>query len=190
MNERRTAMTDEKTKQRIVAFVDKHKRLPKQKAKNRDEATLARQWEARRNRLCKDDPMMQAILDQFDTRPKKFEDRYAFVRDWAAGHKRLPRRADGYVFQAYDYMRRSYYNVPEVKALLNKYGARPSIPKIDIGERLDQIEAFANEHDRLPTTAHSEEMLLGRRWQSIKRRYGNLDRVVALIERFPIQNRK
>ena len=133
---------------------------------------------------------MQAILDQYDTRPMKFEERYALIRDWAAEHNRLPRKADGDIFQTYDTLRRSYYNVPEVQDLLKKYGARPSQPKNDIDARLDQIEAFANEHGRMPSTAHSDELQLARRWHNIKRRYGLLDRVVALMERFPIQNRK
>ncbi len=189
-NERRIAANDEKTRQRITAFVDKHGRLPKQKAEDRDERDLARQWSARRDRLCKDDPQMQAILDQYDKRPMKFEERYALVRDWAAEQGRLPRQADGDIFQYYETLRRSYYNVPEVKDLLNKYGRRPALPKTDIDARLDQIEAFANEHGRLPSTAHSDEIQLARRWQNIKRRYGLLERVTALMERFPIQNRR
>jgi len=188
--ERRIARNDENTRQRIAAFVDKHGRLPKQKSKDRDEADLARQWAARRDRLCKDDPQMQAILDQYDKRPMRFEERYALVRDWAADQGRLPRQSDGEIFQAYETLRRSYYNIPEVKDLLSKYGRRPALPKMDIDRRLDQIEAFADEHDRLPTTAHSDEIQLARRWQNIKRRYGYLDRVVVLMERFPIQNRK
>lgn len=133
---------------------------------------------------------MQAILDQYDKRPMKFEERYALVRDWAAEQGRLPRQADGDIFQYYETLRRSYYNVPEVKDLLNKYGRRPALPKTDIDARLDQIEAFANEHGRLPSTAHSDEIQLARRWQNIKRRYGLLERVTALMERFPIQNRR
>lgn len=188
--EQKQARNDEWVRREIVAFTDRHHRMPKTKAGDKAETTLARLWATRRDRLCQDDPQMQAILDQYDTRPLKFEERYALIRDWAAEHDRLPRKADGDIFHTYDTLRRSYYNVPEVQDLLKKYGAHPSQPKADIDARLDQIEAFANEHGRLPSTAHSDELQLARRWHNIKRRYGLLDRVVTLMERFPIQNRK
>ena len=188
--EQKLARNDEWVRREIVAFTDLHHRLPKTKGDDKAETTLARLWASRRDRLCQEDPQMQAILDQYDTRPLKFEERYALVRDWAAEYERLPRKADGDIYQAYETLRRSYYNVPEVQDLLKKYGARPSQPKTDIDGRLDQIEAFANEHNRLPSTAHSNELQLARRWHQIKRRYGLLERVVALTERFPIQNRR
>ena len=188
--EQKQARNDEWVRREIVRFTDLHHRLPKTKGGNKTETTLARLWASRRDRLCQDDQQMQAILDQYDHRPMKFEKRYALVREWAAVQGRLPRKADGNIFHTYDTLRRSYYNVPEVKDLLNKYGRRPAQPKADIDARLDQIEAFANEHGRLPSTAHSDELQLARRWHNIKRRYCLLDRVVALAERFPIQNRK
>ena len=188
--EQKQTRNDEWVRREIVRFTDLYHRLPKTKGGDKAETTLARLWASRRDRLCQDDPQMQAILDQYDRRPMKFKERYALVRDWAAVQGRLPSKTDGDIFQAYDTLRRSYYNVPEVKDLLNKYGRRPAKPKTDIDARLDQIEAFANEHGRLPSTAHSDELQLARRWHNIKRRYGLLDRVVALVERFPIQNKK
>ena len=186
--EQKQARNDEWVRREIIAFTDLHHRMPKKRSGDNAEITLARLWASRRDRLCQDDPAMQAILDQYDNRPMKFEERYATVRDWAAEHDRLPRKADGGIFQTYETLRRCYYNVPEVQGLLRKYGARPAQPKIDIDARLNQIEAFAREHGRLPSTAHSDELQLARRWHNIKRRYGLLARVVALIERFPIQN--
>ena len=84
----------------------------------------------------------------------------------------------------------AYSNVPEVRDLLAKYGRRPPQPKIDVGAILGQTESFADWHGRLPSTSHSDEMKLAKHWQYVKRRYGNLDRVVELVERFPIQNRR
>ena len=188
--EQKQARNDEWVRREIVAFTDKHHCMPKTNSKDKSEATLARLWASRRDRLCQENPQMQAILDQYDARPMKFEERYTLIRDWAVEHDRLPRKADGDIFQAYDTLRRSYYNVPEVQNLLKKYGARPAKPKTDIDARIDQIEAFANKYGRLPSTAHSDELQLARRWHNIKRRYGLLDRVVSLMDRFPIQNRK
>ena len=188
--EQKLSRNDEWVRREIVAFTDLHHRLPKTKNGDKAEITLARLWASRRDRLCQDDPQMQAILDQYDHRPMKFEARYALVRDWAAVQGRLPRQADGDIFQAYDTLRRSYCNMPEVKDLLNKYGRRPAQPKAATDARLDQIEAFANKHGCLQTKAHSDELQMARSWDNIKRRYGLLDRVVALVERFLIQNKK
>ena len=188
--EQKLSRNDAWVKKQIIAFTDRYHRMPKTRNADKAEVGLARLWSTRRDRMCKEDPQMQALLDQYDHRPMKFEKRYATIRDWASEHGRLPKKVDGDIFQIYDTLRRSYYNVPEVTDLLGKYGAHPTKPKTDIDARLDEIEAFADEHGRMPSTAHSSELRLARRWQNIKRRYGLLDRVVALIERFPIQNRK
>ena len=188
-SEQMVAKNDEKTRQRIIAFVEEHHRLPKFNA-GKEEKRLANNWAARRDRLCQDDPVMQAIADQYDVRPKNFESRYAIVRDWAAEHGRLPNRYDKDVFVHYKVLRDTYRNTPEVQDLLSKYGSRVTNYYVDIDGRLDQIEAFADQHDRLPSTAHSDEMRLGRWWVNIKKHHSSLPRVIALRERFPIQNRK
>ena len=184
----RRAKNDEEAKRKIIEFVEEHNRLPKY-GDNAEESALAAQWTARRNRLCEDDPVMQAILDQYDRRPLKLEKRYAVVRDWVVKNGRMPRKTDGDIYQKAEVLRRTYRYVPEVHALLEKYGRKQKL-RVDLDGRLDQIEAFANEHGRLPSTAHSSEVKLGRWWVNAKRNYGSYPRIVSLIERFPIQNRK
>jgi superfamily II DNA or RNA helicase len=183
--EKMRASHDDEVKRLIIGFVDKNGRLPEKKT---DEMYLYKQWRARRDRLC-EDPVMQAIRDRYENRPLKFEQRYALVRDWSLEHDRLPNRKDGDIYQKYETLRRSYLNTPEVRALHRKYAAQTNKRSINMEFRLDQIEAFADSHNRLPSTAHSDEMQLGRWWVNIKRRYGTYQRVTALKERFPIQNR-
>lgn len=183
------ARNDKRTKQQIIEFVNEHHRLPKHNIK--EEKHLADNWMARRDRLCAEDPMMQAIRDQYEVRPPKFEERYIKVRDWAAEHGRLPSKNDGYGGVHHDYvvLRDSYRSTPEVQALLKKYGSR-LFTRVNVEARLDQIERFADEYGRLPSTAHSDEMQLGRWWVNLKKHQGTHLRVIALKERFPLQNKK
>ena len=188
-NVKRQMANDEEFKHKIIDFVDANHRLPKFNKKKEEEYKLAAQWNGRRDRICMDDPVMQAILDKYDRRPLKFGDRYKLVRDWALEHGRLPTAKDGDIYQKYETLNRSYIHTPEVQALRKKYVASESKRRVNIDDRLDQIEAFAEVHNRLPSTAHSDEMKLGRWWVNIKRRNGSYQRVTALKERFPIQNR-
>lgn len=183
------ARNDKRTKQQILEFVNEYHRLPKHTIK--EEKNLADNWAARRDRLCAEYPEMQAIRDQYEVRPPKFEERYARVRDWSAEHGRLPRRTDKEEGLYHDYitLRDTYRSTPEVQALLKKYGS-VLMTRVDIDARLDQIEAFADERGRLPTTAHSDEVQLGRWWVNLKKHNGTHPRVTALKARFPIQNKK
>ena len=189
--ERRQKNCDDRVKQQIIAFVNEHHRLPKYSVKGNYEYNLTAQWRERCDRICADDPQMQAIRDQYEVRPPKFEERYARVRDWSAEHGRLPRRTDkdDGIYHDYIALRDTYRSTPEVQSLLKKYGS-VLVTRVNLDARLDQIESFADEYGRLPTTSRSNEVQLGRWWVNLKRRYGTHPRVTALKERFPIQNRK
>lgn len=190
--EKLIAKNDETTKKRILTFVDEHMRLPKYGSEDKDESDLAHQWVARRDRLCKNDAQMQAIRDQYDRGHLKYEVRYRKVRDWAAKHGRLPRLGDEIYYMWYGLVY-SYRYTPEVQALAEKYGYKIQGKKrADVEEYLDGIEAFADEHNRLPSSASKDkdEKRQGGRWVRIKHFHTNHPRVIALKERFPIQNRR
>lgn len=194
--ERRQLQNDEETKKNIISFVEKNGRLPKCDRKNNksleySEYSLALQWRTRRDRLCKDDAYMQAIRDQYEKRPLKFEERYSYVRDWAAEHGRLPGVADKEVYHKWDTLRRNYNTTPEVQALMKKYGAKLPRPAIDIDSVLAEIKDWSDKHGRMPSSAAKErvEKKLGTRWVRIKRVYAYMPQVETLKEKFPIQNR-
>lgn len=186
------AKNDEDVKRKIIVFVDEHHRLPRYCSEYTSESALAKQWAARRDRLCQNDPVMQAILDQYDNRPLKFEERYALIRDWAAEHGRLPKKADKEVYEKWCTLNRGYRNTPEVKALREKYGLIDMGARGDITGMLEEIVAWTDKHNRMPSPASKDrvEKRLGGRWHRIKRFHGDHQIVVMLRERFPIQNRK
>ena len=135
---------------------------------------------------------MQAIFDQHDYRPMKFEERYALIRDWAAEHGHLPKRTDKDVYEKWCTLNRSYRSTPEVKALRQKYGVREVATRNDITGMLNEIVLWSDEHGHMPSSASKDrlEKRLGARWARIKRLHGDHQLVTVLKERFSIQNRR
>ena len=190
LRDQKTAVDDADVARRMKEFVLEHHRMPCYKEGSTDEeARLHNQWNFRKNRICANDPEMQALVDQYARKFHKFDECYQLVRDWAAEHGKLPGKADKDVYHQWTYLRDNHRCSPEVHALMERYGYRHSRGRTDVEWRLDKIEAFVNEHGRLPSTAHSDEIRIARWWHNIKRKNANLQRVTALMERFPIQNR-
>ncbi len=184
---------DQEVKELIIAFADKHHRLPLCNASDPEESRLACQWQARRNRLC-NDPVVQSISDMYERRKLSFGERYAAVRDWSEEHGKLPTRKDnGDVYQKWCGLTRDYRQTPEVQSLMRKYGYRQTASRIDIDAVMAELHAFADGHGRLPSSSSRDrsEKRLGCRWIRLKHgRYADHPKVTELIERYPIQNRK
>jgi hypothetical protein len=185
-------VSDEQVKREILAFVEKNNRLPSRRVdKPEEERKLCNLWKSRFSRLA-EDPQMQAIADAYTRKPVKMEDALAKVRDFCLTNGRLPRKKDVEVYRYWMTLFNNYIHIPSVKDMAEKYGYRHQSPRIDIEGILDDVKAFADKHGKLPSSAAKDhiEKKLGKRWNRIKRRYADNPKVIVLIERFPIQNRK
>jgi len=183
-------MSDEEVKAKIKAFVAKHNRLPLKSVP--EEERLREAWRYRMDRLRAEDPEIQAIYDIYKPRRQSYEDFFSEVRRWSDEHGRLPKKSDGDIYRQWSRLQSTYINVPEVKSFASKYGYNPGKPLLDIDAILDDIKAYADEHGRMPSnnTSDRTEKKLARHWSRFKRRYADNPKLVALKERFPIQNRK
>jgi len=184
-------MSDDELKSRIKAFVNKYNRLPRTRY-NAEETRLRSAWNGRKNRLIAEDPEMRAIYEMYTLRRPSFDDFYQAVADFCQREDRLPKKKDGDIYRMWDRMRSTYLHEPKVKNLAEKYGYKPGEPKLDIEAILDEIEAFTIEHGRMPFTTSSDrtEKKLARHWARFKRRYADNPKLIAIKERFPIQNKK
>lgn len=188
-----SVMSDEDLKRRIVEFVDKHHRLPSANSTGAplDEVYLRTRWNARYDRLV-EDPQMQAIADAYCRKTYNLEQSLTLVREFCNGNGRLPTKKDTGIYRDWTFLRENHLHVPSVRGLAEKYGYRHQSPRIDIEGILDAIKAFADRVGRLPSSAakDKEEKKLGVRWSRLKRRYADNPKIIALMERFPIQNRR
>ena len=183
-------MSDEELKAKIKAFVEKHNRLPL--CSRPEEASLRGSWTSRMHRLRAEDPEMQAIYDIYTKRQQTYGNMYQKLKEYTLREKRLPKKTDGDIYRCWDRLRSTYIHVPEVKKLAEKFGYKPGKPLLDIDAIIDDIAAYADEHGRMPMTTSSDrtEKKLARHWSRFKRRYADNKKLIALKERFPIQNRR